>query len=134
RPPSPRRGCTVCRAPRVAVATLPSRTQVRSPGAPTDLRGDLGVLEPAAPVPVQDGAAPLLAPPGLDHTTRWIRLRHRDHRRPAPRPPARHQGDQMKPHPCRLESLSPIEAAGWDYLIQGSAGRELFHRRAWLDY
>ena len=40
----------------------------------------------------------------------------------------------MKPHPYRLEPLSPVEAAGWDDLIQGSAGRELFHRRAWLDY
>jgi hypothetical protein len=40
----------------------------------------------------------------------------------------------MKPHPYRLEPLSPVETAGWDDLIQGSAGRELFHRRAWLDY
>ncbi len=36
--------------------------------------------------------------------------------------------------PYRLEPLSLAESAAWDEIVQGCAGRELFHRKAWLDY
>jgi SAM-dependent methyltransferase len=35
---------------------------------------------------------------------------------------------------CRLEPLAPAEVARWDELIAAYHGRELFHRRLWLEY
>jgi GNAT acetyltransferase-like protein len=34
----------------------------------------------------------------------------------------------------RLEPLDEGQAARWDELVEGSAFRQVFHRRAWLDY
>ncbi len=39
----------------------------------------------------------------------------------------------MVPH-YQLRPLSPAEAQRWDELIAPYPGRQLFHRRAWLDY
>lgn len=46
----------------------------------------------------------------------------------------RRGGQPLLQQPYRLEDLTPEEVSRWDELIAPYDGREVFHRRAWLDY